>query len=172
MNNEGVVLSRKNRFDGPKKENKPKQEKNHGGLVVFLVFLSLFLLASAPVYGMMKNQPKLTKTSTSSSDKTKHSKQASTASSSSDTASQAASDTADSSSSTASSASSSAAAASSDQQAAATAANADTAVLAANQTLYNFAITHNTSPANICALNPGVTTTNYSQYAGQALKIK
>lgn len=171
MNNEGVVLSRKNRFDGPKKENKPKQEKNHGGLVVFLVFLSLFLLASAPVYGMMKNQPKLTKTSTSS-DKTKHSKQASTASSSSDTASQATSDTADSSSSTASSASSSAAAASSDQQAAATAANADTAVLAANQTLYNFAITHNTSPANICALNPGVTTTNYSQYAGQALKIK
>ncbi|MCK8617094.1 peptidoglycan-binding protein LysM [Fructobacillus sp. M158] len=167
MNNEGAVLSRKNRFDGPKKEKKQGEEKNYGGLLVFLVFLSMFLLASAPVYGMVKNQPKLTKsTTTATSTKSSSSKSAAKASSS------ASSDSSAMAQSSSDSMSSSAAATSSDNQDAAATANADTAVLAAGQTLYNFAITHNTSPANIVNLNPGLTVQNYSQYAGQSLKIK
>ncbi|MBS9336052.1 hypothetical protein [Fructobacillus papyrifericola] len=168
MNNEGAVLSRKNRFDGPKKEKKQGEEKNYGGLLVFLVFLSLFLLASAPVYGMVKNQPKLEKTTSSSSTKSANKKAATKSSNADSQAAQASS----SNDMTSSADSSSAAASSSDNQDAAANANADTAVLAAGQTLYNFAITHNTSPANIVNLNPGLTVQNYSQYAGQSLKIK
>ncbi|CAK1228389.1 LysM repeat (LysM) [Fructobacillus fructosus] len=175
MNNDGAtVLSRKNRFDEPKKEKKPTGSKNHGGLLVFLVFLSLFLLASAPVYGMVKNQPKLAKSTTSSTKKTdkQNAKSQSATSQDNDQAdSQSAVSSAKSSSSSAAE-SSSAADASSQSQEAAASANANTAVLGTGQTLYNFAITHNTSPANIVALNPGVTTTNYSQYAGQSLRIK
>ncbi|MBS9334647.1 hypothetical protein LQZ24_01165 [Fructobacillus sp. M1-13] len=165
MNNEGAVLSRKNRFDKKQSNKKQGGEKNYGGLLIFLVFLSMFLLASAPVYGMMKNQPKLTKTTTSSSKSThKQSQQG--------TSQKAAMSDDDADSAQSSSDASSSSAVASQNQDAAQAEDESTAVLAAGQTLYNFAITHNTSPANIVNLNPGLTVQNYSQYAGQSLKIK
>ncbi|WP_170124546.1 LysM peptidoglycan-binding domain-containing protein, partial [Fructobacillus ficulneus] len=57
-------------------------------------------------------------------------------------------------------------------QAASQAASATTAVLGTNQTLYNFAVTHGTTPTQLYALNPGVTSQNYSNFAGQSLRIK
>lgn len=173
MNNDGAtVLSRKNRFDEPKEEKNPKKESNHGGLLVLLVFVSLFLLASAPVYGMVKNQPKLSKSTTTSSKSTSKQSSKSQSSVTTDSTQESSDASSAAEASSAAAASSSEAAASSANEAATASANANTAVLGTGQTLYNFAITHNTSPANIIALNPGVTTTNYSQYAGQALRIK
>ncbi|MBS9338101.1 peptidoglycan-binding protein LysM [Fructobacillus sp. M2-14] len=165
MNNDGAILSRKNRFEGSKKGNENQtNDGNHGGLLVFLVFVSLFLLASAPVYGMVRNQPKLThETKTSSSSKSDSKKATKSSTSNDDEAMESSSD-ADSSASSSSSAQS----AQKDEAAA----DANSAVLGANQTLYNFAVTHNTNAAAIINLNPGLTTENYSQYAGQSLKIK
>jgi cytoskeletal protein RodZ len=65
---------------------------------------------------------------------------------------------------------SSAAAASSSEAAAA----ADAVVFDSGKypTLYRFAAENGTTVANVIALNPGLTDTNYSQYYGQSLKIK
>lgn len=181
------TLSRRQRFDRqhenqeqPKKEPRPK---SHGGLVVILVLLSLVLLASAPIYGLMKNSPKTVKTTSSSnsSKKTSQSATSSASSQSSDATSAAQSSTSQATSQSATSASQaesaaqssqSQAAQSSDDQAAASAAAANTATLGANQTLYNFAVTHGTTTDQIYALNPGVTAQNYSKFAGQPLRIK
>ncbi|CAK1223980.1 MULTISPECIES: LysM domain-containing protein [Fructobacillus] len=177
------TLSRRQRFDRqhenqehPKKEPRPK---SHGGLVVLLVLLSLVLLASAPVYGLVKNSPKMVKTTSSSnsSKKTSQSATSSASSQSSDATSAAQSSTSQSATSasqseSAAQSSQSQAAQSSDDQAAASAAAANTATLGANQTLYNFAVTHGTTTDQIYALNPGVTAQNYSKFAGQALRIK
>ncbi|MCO0832313.1 peptidoglycan-binding protein LysM [Fructobacillus sp. W13] len=161
MNNDGAVLSRKNRFEGSKQGNENQTNNgNHGGLLVFLVFVSLFLLASAPVYGMVRNQPKLTQETKTSSSSKSDSKKATKSATSND----------DEEAASSSEASSSSSAQAAQQDAAA--ADANTAVLGANQTLYNFAVTHNTNAQAVINLNPGLTTQNYSQYAGQSLKIK
>ncbi|USS92232.1 LysM peptidoglycan-binding domain-containing protein [Fructobacillus americanaquae] len=163
------TLSRRQRFnrqhenqEQPKKEPRPK---SHGGLVVLLVLLSLVLLASAPVYGLMKNSPKTVKTTSSASSQSSDAtSSAQSSTSQSATSSSQADSAAQSSQSQANQAS--------DDQAAASAATANTATLNANQTLYNFAVTHGTTTDQIYALNPGVTAQNYSRFAGQALKIK
>ncbi|GAP02586.1 hypothetical protein FPFC_020330 [Fructobacillus pseudoficulneus] len=168
MNDQAVpTMSRRQRHVEEAQQGHPKKNtnaKNHGGLVVILVLLSLFLLASAPVYGLMKNAPKMTKTTTSAT------------SSSSSAASSSSSATATSQSQSAASSQSQSATSqaqqSSDDQAASQAASANTAVLATGQTLYNFAVTHGTTADQIYNLNPGVTAQNYTQYAGQSLKIK
>ncbi|GAP03561.1 LysM peptidoglycan-binding domain-containing protein [Fructobacillus tropaeoli] len=172
------TLSRRQRFDRqhenqeqPKKEPRPK---SHGGLVVILVLLSLVLLASAPVYGLMKNSPKTVKTTSNSnsSKKTSQSATSSASSQSSDATSAAQSSTSQATSQSATSASQAESAAQLSRSQAAQSSDDQAATLGANQTLYNFAVTHGTTTDQIYALNPGVTAQNYSKFAGQALRIK
>ncbi|WP_312040590.1 peptidoglycan-binding protein LysM [Leuconostoc lactis] len=160
-----------------------QRNREHKRLRVFLIVLGLLILSSVPVYGFWANHkaPQQQVASSVSHKKTASSKKASSVDSSSssvassdDTAvSESAVSSSDDTSSVDESASSSAVESSSSvaPEASSSVAN-NTAVLGASQTLYNFAVTHGMTTDQVIALNPGLTVSNYTQYAGRDLNIR
>ena len=151
---------------------------------IFLIILGLLILSSVPVYGFWVNHkaPQQQVASSVSHKKTASSKKASSVDSSSssvassdDTAvSESAVSSSDDTSSVDESVSSSAVESSSSaapEVSSSSVAN-NTAVLGASQTLYNFAVTHGMTTDQVIALNPGLTVSNYTQYAGRDLNIR
>ncbi|MDF7626833.1 LysM domain-containing protein [Lactobacillaceae bacterium L1_55_11] len=172
-------------------ERSRSKANRHSGLKFFLGLLTVLIVASVPVYGWASNNRSddaktngITKSSSSSSSKHSSDKSSSESKDKKDSKEDSSQSEADArsseaaASSKAADASSKAAAEESSKQAAdassaaASAANANTAVLSPGQTLYNFAISHGSTTQQIINLNPGVTVNNYSQYAGQELRIR
>lgn len=166
----------------PKFARKSSQQDNtHKGLRVFLIVLGLLILSSVPVYGFWANHkaPQQQVASSVSQKKTTSSKQQSTVTSSSSSSaasdSSSVSDTQSSSSDTSAisdSVSSSAVESSVAPASSSSVAATNTAVLGASQTLYNFAVTHGMTTNQVIALNPGLTVSNYTQFAGRDLNIR
>lgn len=161
-----------------------QQNSEHKRLRVFLIILGLLILSSVPVYGFWVNHkaPQQQVASSVSHKKTASSKKTSSVDSSSssvassdDTAvSESAVSSSDDTSSVDESVSSSAVESSSSaapEVSSSSVAN-NTAVLGASQTLYNFAVTHGMTTDQVIALNPGLTVSNYTQYAGRDLNIR
>ncbi|CAH1853629.1 LysM peptidoglycan-binding domain-containing protein [Convivina praedatoris] len=155
------------------------QNKGHARLIVFLVMVSLVVLSSAPIYGLISNHPSPSASKSSSSKKessaSKSESTSSSSSSKSSTSSQSSSQPTSASEHSSSAMSESAQSSSqqpSQSSSSSQAATGNTAVLAPSQTLYNFAVSHGTTTQQVISLNPGLNANNYSQYAGQALRVK
>ncbi|WP_220739863.1 peptidoglycan-binding protein LysM [Leuconostoc miyukkimchii] len=155
-----------------------KKSTEHKGLRIFLIVLAFAILSSVPVYGFFshRNEPKqqaatsVSRKSTSSSE-TKTSSSETTSEESSSSAEETSS--VESSSEVSSEVSSSEEISSSQSEASSSSsAVGQTAVLGASQTLYNFAVTHGMTTDQVVALNPGLTVSNYTQYAGRDLNIQ
>ena len=163
----------------PKFSRKSSQRSSeHKGLRVFLIILGLLILSSVPVYGFWANHktPQQQVASSVSHKKTASSKKASSvdASSSSVAASDdtAVSESAVSSSDETSSVDESVSSSTVAPEVSSSSVANNTAVLGASQTLYNFAVTHGMTTDQVIALNPGLTVSNYTQYAGRDLNIR
>ena len=154
------------------------QNNEHKGLRVFLIVLGLVILSSVPVYGFWANHKspqQQVATSVSQKKTSTAKKQSSDVSSSSSTSESSAVSDSESSSSEATSTTDSAASSadvSSTAPSVASSAATNTAVLGASQTLYNFAVTHGMTTNQGIALNPGLTVSNYTQFAGRDLSIR
>lgn len=167
----------------PKFSRKSSQRSSeHKGLRVFLIILGLLILSSVPVYGFWANHktPQQQVASSVSHKKTASSKKASSVdaslssvAASDDTAvSESAVSSSDETSSVDESVSSSAVESSVAPEVSSSSVANNTAVLGASQTLYNFAVTHGMTTDQVIALNPGLTVSNYTQYAGRDLNIR
>ncbi|CAK8054015.1 LysM peptidoglycan-binding domain-containing protein [Eupransor demetentiae] len=172
----------------------------HARLIVFLVMVSMIILSSAPVYGVITNGTPNTSQSSDDQSNSKSEKSSSSKSSSSTKKSESkkteskkseSKKSEKSSSKVSEKSSSSAMSGMEDGQGGNNknndnsstgsdnsnktnndSTNGNTAVLASGQTLYNFAVSHGSTTQQIMALNPGLTAENYSNYAGTALRIK